>query len=423
MRGFSLLLLAAAAALAAPAGASAARVLAIEFANDVNPVTRDFVEEQLKRADEENYDAVVILLDTPGGLVSSMEDIVKAQLASPVPVIVYVSPEGASATSAGAFIAQAGDLLAMAPQTTIGSSTPVGSGGEDLPDDLREKAVEKLSAQLRGLASDHGRNPDVGERAVRGGDSWTAEEALEENVIDLIAPDLATLLNEADGRTTKPKGLVLETANADVTHAELSLWQQILDLLIDPNVIFIMVSIGLIGIVVELWNPGLIFPGTVGAISLIVSLFAAQVLPVNWAGFLLMLLAAAFIGAEPFVASHGALTVAGAVCFVLGGLLLFEPSGGVYEVSLPLLIGTAATLTGLMALIVVKIVQVRESPVAVGPNTFVGTSGVVRNGGLVFVNGELWRARTESGEPLRQGDEVEVERLDGLELVVRPRGA
>ncbi len=423
MRGFSLLLLAAAAALAAPAGASAARVLAIEFANDVNPVTRDFVEEQLKRAEEEDYDAVVILLDTPGGLVSSMEDIVKAQLASPVPVIVYVSPEGASATSAGAFIAQAGDLLAMAPQTTIGSSTPVGSGGEDLPDDLREKAVEKLSAQLRGLASDHGRNPDVGERAVRGGDSWTAEEALEENVIDLIAPDLATLLNEADGRTTEPKGLVLETANADVTLAELSLWQQILDLLIDPNVIFIMVSIGLIGIVVELWNPGLIFPGTVGAISLIISLFAAQVLPVNWAGFLLMLLAAVFIGAEPFVASHGALTVAGAVCFVLGGLLLFEPSGGVYEVSLPLLIGTAATLAGLMALVVVKIVQVRESPVAVGPNTVVGTSGVVRNGGMVFVNGELWRARTENGEPLRQGDEVEVERMDGLELVVRPRGA
>jgi membrane-bound serine protease (ClpP class) len=423
VRGFSLLLLAAAAALAAPAAASAARVLAIEFDNDVNPVTRDFVEEQLKRANQEGYDAVVILLDTPGGLVSSMEDIVKAELASPVPVIVYVSPEGASATSAGAFIAEAGDLLAMAPQTTIGSSTPVGSGGEDLPDDLREKAVEKLSAQLRGLARDHGRNPDVGERAVRSGDSWTAEEALDQNVIDSIAPDLATLLNEADGRTTKPKGLVLETASADVTRVELSLWQQILDLLIDPNVIFVMVSIGLIGIIVELWNPGMIFPGTVGVISLIVSLFSAQVLPVNWAGFLLMLLAAAFIGAEPFVASHGALTVAGAVCFVFGGLLLFEPSGGVYEVSLPLLLGVAGTLAAMMALIVVKIVQVRESPVAVGPNTVVGTSGVVRNGGLVFVNGELWRARTEHGETLRQGDEVEVERIEGLELVVRPRGA
>jgi membrane-bound serine protease (ClpP class) len=365
----------------------------------------------------------VILLDTPGGLVSSMEDIVQAQLASEVPVIVYVSPAGGSATSAGAFIAQAADLLAMAPQTTIGSSTPVGGGGEDLPEDLREKAVEKLSAQLRGLARDHGRNPDVGERAVRSGDSWTAQEALDENVVDLLAADLTALLNAADGRTTRPKGLVLDTANADVTRVEMSLWKQILDLLIDPNVVFVMASIGLIGLVVELWNPGLIFPGTVGAISLIISLFAAQVLPVNWAGVLLMLLAAAFIGAEPFVPSHGALTLAGAVCFVLGGLLLFEPSGGVYEVSLPLVLGLSAMIAALMGFLVLKIVQVRQRPVEVGSTTIVGANGIVRREGMVFVNGELWRARTEDGEPLQSGEEVEVEGVDGLELVVRSRGA
>lgn len=423
MRGFFLLLLAAAAALSSAGAANAARVLAIEFDNDVNPVTRDFVEEQLERANEEGFDAAVILLDTPGGLVDSMEDIVQAQLASKVPVIVYVSPEGAEATSAGAFIAQAGDLLAMAPQTTIGSSTPVGGGGEDLPEDLREKAVEKLSAQLRGLAKDHGRNPDIGELAVRGGDSWTAEEALDQDIIDLIAADLPTLLDEADGRTTEPKGLVLETAGAEVTTVEMSLWKQILDLLIDPNVVFVMASIGLIGLVVELWNPGLIFPGTVGAISLIISLFAAQVLPVSWAGILLMLLAAAFIAAEPFVVSHGALTVAGAVCFVLGGLLLFEPSGGLYEVSVPLLVAVSATIAVMMGLLVTKIVQVRRRPVEVGDSAVVGRPGVVRQHGMVFVNGELWRARSESGEPLRTGEEVDVERVEGLELVVRPRGA
>jgi membrane-bound serine protease (ClpP class) len=395
------------------------RVLAVEFDNDVNPVTRDFVVDEIERANREDFDAVVILLDTPGGLVDSMEDIVQAELASKTPVVVYVSPAGAEASSAGAFIAAAGDILAMAPQTTIGSSTPVGGGGEDLPDDLREKAVEKLSAQLRGLQREHGRNPDMGERAVRYGDNWNDREAIAQNMIDLRAASLEGLLARIDGQKTKPKGVVLNTAGAEVTEVKMGLWQQILDLLIDPNVVYLMISIGLIGIIVELWNPGLIFPGTVGAISLIVSLWAAQVLPVSWAGLLLMLLAAAFVGAEPFVASHGALAVAGAVCFFLGGLLLFEPSGGAYEVSLPLLIGVSASLALAMGLMVVKIVEVRRRPVEVGVNTVVGAQGVVRRDGFVFVNGELWRARSETGQPLRTGDPVEVESVEGLELVVK----
>jgi membrane-bound serine protease (ClpP class) len=421
-----LLLLTAAVAVVGPTVAWSAeerpRVLAIEFDNDVNPVTRDFVVDELRRAEREKFDAAVILLDTPGGLVDSMEDIVQAELASKVAVVVYVSPSGAEASSAGAFIAAAGDVLAMAPQTTIGSSTPVGSGGENLPEDLREKAVEKLSAQLRGLQQEHGRNPDMGERAVRYGDNWNDREALEENIIDLRAPSLEVLLNEIDGMKTKPKGIVLNTAGAEVTEAKMGLWQQILDLLIDPNVVYIMISIGLIGIIVELWNPGLIFPGTVGAISLIVSLWAVQVLPVSWAGLLLMLLAGAFVAAEPFVVSHGALAVAGAVCFFLGGLLLFEPSGGAYEVSLPLLLGVSLTLALAMGLMVVKIVEVRRRPVEVGVNTVVGAQGVVRRDGYVFVNGELWRARTENGQTLRTGDPVEVEGVEGLELVVKPAG-
>jgi membrane-bound serine protease (ClpP class) len=423
LRGF-LLLLTAAAAVVGTAAASPAegrpQVLAVEFDNDVNPVTRDFVVDQLERADREGFDAVVILLDTPGGLVDSMEDIVQAELATKTPVVVYVSPAGAEASSAGAFIAAAADMLAMAPQTTIGSSTPVGGGGEDLPDDLREKAVEKLSAQLRGLQREHGRNPDMGERAVRYGDNWNDREALEEKIIDLRASSLGVLLERIDGRSTKPKGAVLRTAGAEVTEVKMGLWRQILDLLIDPNVVYIMISIGLIGIIVELWNPGLIFPGTVGAISLIVSLWSVQVLPVSWAGLLLMLLAGAFVAAEPFVVSHGALALAGAVCFFLGGLLLFEPSGGAYEVSLPLLIGLSASLAMAMGLMVVKIVQVRRRPVEVGVNTVVGAQGVVRRDGLVFVNGELWRARSETGETLRTGEPVEVEGVEGLELLVKP---
>jgi membrane-bound serine protease (ClpP class) len=410
----------AAAALATASPAAASRVLAVEFHNDVNPVTKDYVNEQIDRASEQGYDAVVILLDTPGGLSTSMEDIYKKELATKVPVIVYVSPPGAGASSAGVWIAEAGDLLAMAPQTTIGSSTPISSTGGDLPKDLRKKVINQAAKSLRSIAEAHGRNGDWAEQAVRQASNLTAKEALEKDVIDLIAPDLETLLDRADGRRTKPKGVVLHTANAQVTEVKMGLWKQILDLLIDPNIVYIMLTIGLIGIIVELWNPGLIFPGTVGAISLIISLYAAQVLPVSWAGLLLILLAGGFIGAEPFVISHGALTVAGAVCFVLGGLLLFEPSGGLYEVSLPLLIGVSATLALMMGFIVVKIVQVRQRPVEVGVHSVVGAEGVVRRDGLVFVNGELWRARTENGEPLRSGERVQVEGVEGLELRVRP---
>ena len=408
------------AALPAPAGAASEarpRVLVVEFDNDVNPVTRDYVVDQLERADEEEFAAVVILLDTPGGLVDSMEDIVQAELGAKTPIVVYVAPAGAEASSAGMFVAQAADVVAMAPQTTIGSATPVGGSGEDLPEDLREKAVEKLSAQLRGLARDHGRNPDVGERAVRSGDNWNDREAVAEDVADVRAPSLEALLRTLDGRKTANAG-ALRTAGAEVTEVRMGAWKQILDLLIDPNVVYLMITIGLIGIVVELWNPGLIFPGTVGAISLIVSLWAAQVLPVSWAGLLLMLLAAAFVAAEPFVVSHGALTVAGAVCFFLGGLLLFEPSGGAYEVSLPLLIGLSLTLAVAMGLMVMKIVQVRRRPVEVGTSTMVGAHGIVRLDGMVFVNGELWRARSVDGRPLRTGDAVEVKSVEGLELVV-----
>lgn len=420
MRGLLLLFVVLAAAAPSLAASDRPRVLAVEFANDVNPVTRDYVNEQIERANDDGYDAIVILLDTPGGLSTSMEDIYKKELASKVPVIVYVSPQGAAASSAGVWIGQAGDVLAMAPQTTIGSSTPISGTGEDLPADLRRKAVNQAAKSLRGITEEHGRNGDWAEQAVRQAANLTSREALDRNVIDLIAPDLPTLLNEVDGRRTKPKGAVLQTAGAEITNVEMGVWKQILDVLIDPNVVFIMISIGLIGIIVELWNPGLIFPGTVGGISLIISLWAAQVLPVSWAGLLLMLLAAAFIGAEPFVVSHGALTLAGAVCFALGGLLLFEPSGGLYEVSLPLLIGVSGTIATGMALIVMKIVQVRKRPVEVGAHTIVGARGVVRREGQVFVNGELWQARPANGAPLRTGDEIEVEGVDGLQLVVRP---
>lgn len=415
-----LVLAAAAALVLAPAltAAEQPRVLAVELANDINPVTRDYVVSQIDRANEDGYAAVVILLDTPGGLSSSMEDIYKAELASAVPVIVYVSPPGAAALSAGVWIGQAADILAMAPQTTIGSSTPINVGGEDLQKDLRKKVVNAAAKSLRGLAEEHGRNGDWAEKAVRDADNLTATEALEQNAIDLIAPTLPELLELIDGRKTKPKGITLRTAGATIERVEMSLWKRILDTLIDPNIIALMLSVGLLGIVVELWSPGLVFPGTVGAISLIMALYGLQVLPVSFAGILLMLLAAGFFVADLFVPSHGALTLAGAVTFVIGSLLLFDPAGPAYQVSLTVALAIAGTISALMLFAVAKVVQVRRRPVEVGLHGLVGQRGHVRGEGFVFVNGELWSA-SSAGENLRSGEEVEVEAVDGLVLTVR----
>jgi membrane-bound serine protease (ClpP class) len=419
-------LVAIAAALLVPAANAATppQVLAVEFDNDVNPVTADYVIDQIDRANDERLDAVVILLDTPGGLSDAMKDIYEAELASKVPVIVYVSPEGARAASAGVWIGQAGDILAMAPQTNIGSSTPITVGGEDIQDDLRRKVVNDAAASLKALAGEHGRNVEWADDAVRKASNLTAREALEMNVIDVIAPTLPALLNQIDGRETVPKGIVLNTAGAQVERVEMPLWTRILDTLVDPNLIVILMSLGLLGITIELWSPGLIFPGTLGAISLIVGLFGLQILPISWAGLLLILLAAAFFAAELFVTSHGALALAGAAAFVVGSLMLFDPAGESYQVSIWVALAVAATLALMVALAVAKIVQVRRASVVTGQEELIGEVGIVRQTlepeGLVFVHGELWRART-AGEPVLPGEEVRVEALeDSLTLRVAP---
>jgi membrane-bound serine protease (ClpP class) len=425
MRGF---FVAVAAALVFCATASATtsrpRVLAVNFENDVNPVTQNYVNDQIARANHDHYDAVVILLDTPGGLSTSMQKIYKAELASKVPVIVYVSPPGSRAASAGVWISEAADLLAMAPATNIGSSTPIDVGGGNIQSDLRRKVINDAAASLSELAKSHDRNAAWAQRAVRKASNLGATEALQKNVIDEMAPTLPALLNKVDGTKTVPKGIVLHTKDAEITNVDMSLWQKILDTLIDPNLIVLFMSIGTLGLIVELWNPGLIFPGTVGAISLILGLFGLEVLPISAAGLLLMLLAFGFFAAEAFVPTHGAITLAGAICFVIGALLLFEPAGNTYQVSLPVVLAIAAGLASLMGLAAVKIIQARRAPVVTGTSELVGQVGVVRDSlspaGTVFVRGELWKARSADG-PVERGASVRVDSIDEeLVLEVEP---
>jgi membrane-bound serine protease (ClpP class) len=400
------------------------RVLAAEFANDVNPVTADYLIGAIDKANEEDYDAVVILTDTPGGLDSAMRDIIKAELASKVPVILYVSPPGSRAASAGVFLAMAADVAAMAPGTNIGSSTPILSSGQDIPDDLHRKVVNDAAAYIGELARDHGRNAEWAESAVRRAANVGATEALELNVVDYVAPDLPTLLNEIDGTTTEPKGIVLNTADAQIDTITMGFWKQLLDLLVDPNLIVLLMSIGILGITIEVMNPGLILPGTVGVISLIMGLYGLQVLPISWAGVLLILLAFGFFVAEAFIMSHGALALAGTASFVIGALLLFDPAGDAYQVSIWVALAIAGTLALMIGVALAKVIAVRRTRPQTGEEELIGDVGVVRRPldpeGTIFVHGELWRARTE-GEPIDTGTEVQVEGIeDGLLLLVRP---
>jgi membrane-bound serine protease (ClpP class) len=423
-RGVTLFLvaLASALALAAPATAGpSGRVLVAEFENDVNPVTQEYLLDAIEQAEDGGYAAVVIEMDTPGGLGSSMRAIVKAILAATVPVVVYVAPPGASADSAGAVIGMAADVLAMAPQTNIGSSTPISVGGEDISDDLRRKIVNDAAAYIGELAREHGRNVKVAREMVTKASNLGAREALRQNVIDVLATDYEDLFRQIRGDRVEPKGLVVGVGSAgEVERIEMSTWKRILDLLIDPNIIALMLSIGLIGIVVELWNPGLVFPGTVGAVSLIVGLYGLQVLPVSAAGLLLMILAAAFFVAEAFIVSHGALSVAGAVMFVIGSLLLFDPAGEAYQVSLPVALAISGTLMLLFGFALTKAAQARRMPATVGTHRLVGEKARVRGENLVFVDGELWQARSADGTALEPGEEVVVEAVDqeGLRLTV-----
>jgi membrane-bound serine protease (ClpP class) len=286
---------------------------------------------------------------------------------------------------------------------------------------LRRKIVNDAAAYIGELAREHGRNVQVAREMVTKATNLGAREALEKNVADVVATDYPDLFRQIDGMKVEPKGLTISTPpGTQVERVEMSAWKKLLDLLIDPNIIALMLSIGLIGIVVELWNPGLIFPGTVGAISLIVGLYGLQVLPVSLAGVLLMLLAAGFFVAETFIVSHGALAVAGAITFVIGALMLFDPAGDAYQVSMPVALAISGTLLVLFGFAITKAAQIRRTPPEVGTHRLVGHAAAVRGEQLVFVDGELWQARTADGSPLVPGEHVVVEDVepDSLRLVV-----
>ena len=411
-------------ALALPAAPAAGgtpahpRVLAIHFTADVDPVTQDWLNHELGKAASQGYSAAVIVLDTPGGLEESMRKIVARELSLKIPVIVYVAPPGARAASAGVWISEAADLLAMSPQTNIGSSTPINGTGSNIGSDLRRKVVNDAAASLRGLAKSHGRNAKWADAAVRKASNLTADEALRLNVIDVVSPTLPALLNTIDGRVTIPRHLTLHTANATIVDVREGFLTRFLSTLIDPNIVSLLFLAGLAGLGFELFHPGVVIPGAFGAICMVTALFGFSVLPLSWGGLALVLLGVSLLVIDLHVPTHGALTLSGLVAMAIGMITLFHNLPAPYHTSQPAIIATTVLLGGFWAFAISKALALRRRPPRVGPHEIVGMAGVVRPGGLVFVRGELWHA--ESEQPLHEGEQVQVEELDGLSLRVRP---
>jgi membrane-bound serine protease (ClpP class) len=409
-----------AAVTATPAGAATPRVLVIHFGPDleINPVTKDWINHQLGVAEHDGYDAAVIELDTPGGLSTSMKQIYERELRSKIPVIVWVGPNGARAASAGVWLSQAADVLAMAPISNIGSSTPIDSSGQNLGSDLRRKVINDAAASLKALAAAHKRNTTWPVLAVTKASNLTSEQALKMNVIDTTAPSVPALLRQLDGYHTKDpnRPFTLHLAGADVKDVSPGFLTRFLNTLIDPNIISLLFLAGLAGIGYEIFHPGVVLPGALGAVALLTSLFGFSVLPLSWAGLLMVLLGVALLIVDAHVVTHGALTIAGLVAIGVGLATLFHNLPSPYHTSLPLVITITALIGGFWAFAISKAVGARRMPVTVGPQEIVGMEGVVREGGLVFVRGELWRAH--SSDPLIPGERVKVDGLDGLTVDV-----
>jgi membrane-bound serine protease (ClpP class) len=406
-------------------GQETKQVLVIKVAGIINPVSSEFIVKNLNRANEMQAEALIIELDTPGGLDSSMREIVKAIISSSVPVVVYVAPSGGRAASAGAFITLAAHVAAMAPGTNIGAGHPVSMGGK-MDETMAAKATNDAAAYIRSLAERTGRNAKWAEDAVRKSISATETEALKENVIDLVSKDLNALLKHIDGKrvTTATGEKTLKTAESTVTRKEAGLRYKILSFISDPSVAYLLMLLGFYGLFFELTNPGTIFPGVTGAIFLILAFYSFQTLPVNYAGLLLIVLAIVLFILEIMIVSAGLLTIGGIISMVIGSLMLFESPAPFFRISLSLVI-PAAILTAVFFTATLRLAyKALRSKTSTGGEGLVGTDGkavteINKDDGTAAVRGELWSAFSD--DIIKKGEIIEVVSLSGLKIKVKKK--
>jgi len=394
-------------------------VYIIKVADAISPGTAEFIKSGIKKAEENEAAVIIIELDTPGGLAESMRLIVQNILGSKVPVVVYVSPSGARAASAGVMITMAADVAAMAPGTNIGAAHPVGMGGKDIDGKMSEKVINDMVAQAKSVAEKRGRNAKWVEEAIRESVSVTETEALKENIIDLIAENTDDLIRQLNGRELKDRG-ILDLAEVKKVVIEETLRTKILKTISNPNIAYILMMIGLAGLYFELSHPGAIFPGVIGGIALILAFFAMQTLPVNYAGILLIVLAIIFFIMEMKITSYGLLSVAGIVSLLLGSIMLFEGGTPDTKLSLRVLLTTVILISGFFVAIASLVFRAQISKPSTGSKGLVGEIGIVKKSlapeGKVFVHGELWHARAK--EALDENVKVRVVKVVNLVLEV-----
>jgi membrane-bound serine protease (ClpP class) len=402
--------------------ADAKPIHVITYDGIINPVSSELFTTAITQAQEASASALIIQLDTPGGLDTSMRDIIKAMIASEVPIVVYVAPSGGRAASAGVFILLAAHLAVMAPGTNVGAAHPVAMGGQ-MDEEMKKKVENDAAAYIRSLAERRGRNAAWAEKAVRESVSITEQEAVKLNIVDFVAKDLSELIKKIDGQTvTTAKGKqVLSTADAEVVKNPIGFRLRILKAISDPNVAYILMLIGITGLIAELYSPGAIFPGVVGAISLILAFYAFQTLPINYAGLLLILLAVVLFIAEAFVPSFGILGLGGMTALLIGSLMLMDTDLPALRVSPGVIVSTMIMIL-LVALVFVRAAwRTQRSRTVTGKEGLIGEVGVVISDlaprGMLRVHGEIWQA--ESDEPIVKGEEAEVMEMVGLKLRVR----
>ncbi|MBE0415836.1 MAG: nodulation protein NfeD [Dehalococcoidia bacterium] len=403
------------------ASAATPQVDVLRVKGTINPVVAGYIDRGIGLAEEHGATACIIELNTPGGLASSMQVIVERIINAEVPVVVYVSP-GGWAASAGTFIVMSAHIAAMGPGSSIGAATPVAGSGEELPETEEQKALEFFSSYMQTLAEQRGRNVEWAEKAVRESAALTDVEALEQNVIDLRANDIDDLISQLDGwevMLLSGEVITLETEDADVNYIEMGALERFLFTISDPNIAYILLSIGMLGIMLELFNPGTIFPGVVGAICLLLSFYSLGMLPVNYVGIILIILAFGLFIAEVFITSHGLLALGGIASLTIGSMILM--TSPLFQINPGLIAGVVIVVTAFFIFVIGVIVRTRRKPQQTGREAMVGMVAVARTAldptGTVFVHGERWEATVDEGK-VEPGEEVVITKVDGLRLRV-----